>query len=193
MKLAYLANFDGDPARLEALMLCLLEQHEVDGLVPVGASADPVMAAVARRAGRLPPERGWTDPGFADFVLQAVLGGVAQDPTPREEVERTHRLQSAVSVGLAESHTLGNRRVAAVAEGGEPPAGIALIITDSAKAGVDRGADPPRVHPGQLRAGDGGTPASCVTVEPVGEGADAHLRVVFVGGGGQVMATELIE
>lgn len=94
MKVAFVSNSYGNLALLETVLMMLVERHEVDRIVPVGLAARDVDAVLFARKRRFPEEVQWTEAGYDDYVLSAVLEGAVE--TPAIEVERTEMLELTV-------------------------------------------------------------------------------------------------
>lgn len=177
MKVAFVSNSHGNLALLETALAMLVERHEVDRIVPVGGAIADVEAAIAARRRRFPEEVAWTDPGYEDYVVAAVLEGVVETPTA--ELERTELIEMVIRP-LAPQETaieIAGRRVGVAFEGEPLPETPVFVSASPGLHGVDRHQGRLRVCPGQLRdlAWDD-EPASCALVAM----AEGRLYVGFL-------------
>ncbi|MCB9552298.1 MAG: hypothetical protein R3F65_00415 [bacterium] len=177
MKVAFVSNSNGNLALLETALAMLVERHEVDRIVPVGGAIADVEAALAARRRRFPEEVAWTDPGYEDYVVAAVLEGVVE--TPPAELDRTELIEMTIRP-LAPQETaidIAGRRVGVAFEGEPLPDAPVIVSASPGLHGVDRFQGRIRVCPGQLRdlVWDE-EPASCALVAM----AEGQLYVGFL-------------
>ncbi len=194
-RIGVVAGTAGDLAQLERALLLLADRHHVRRVLPVGEAVADARTLVRDRARRFPEERAWTDAGYADFVLHAVLEGVAATPTTAEDAARTRRLRALladVEVGEPPVRVrVGAQDVAFVGGGAAPPEDVGLWVSAvvGAPAVLRPGGEPPCLRPGRLAGALGpGDPPACAIVDAVADG----LTVTFVGLDGQVLGTERI-
>jgi hypothetical protein len=196
MSLAVIAGTGGDLGLLERTLERLSTAHGVRRVVPVGDAVADARALLQDRARRFPEERAWTDAGYADFVLHAILEGIAEVPTPEAQGAKSRRLRALLGEVEGEGEPppriqIGDRAVAFVAGGAAPPTDVALWV--SAVSGPPAVARPagevPCLRPGRLGTGRSpGEPAACalLTAEP------NALVVTFVDPDGAVLGIERI-
>lgn len=196
-RLTVVAGTQGDLGRLDRTLWLLAERHKLRRVLPVGEAVDDAQALLDERSRRFPEERAWTDPDFADFVLHAVLHGVAETPVPEEEVSRTRRLRALLSeiddgAEVPSRVSLGDHAIAFVRSGSPPPPDVALWVTAAPgpPALLRTPGEPPCLRPGRLGEGRAaGEPPACaiLSAEPSG------LVVTFVeAAGGEVLSTERV-
>lgn len=151
MKVAFVSNSNGNLALLETALAMLVERHEVDRIVPVGGAIADVEAAIVARHRRFPTEVAWTDPGYADYVVAAVLEGLVSTPTA--EIERTELIEIAVQPLRPDETSIEIvGRAIGVAFEGEPLPDTPVVVSASPGLhGVEAHDGRLRVCPGQLR------------------------------------------
>ena len=193
MKLAFVGPAGGaTPARLEELLLSLLERRGVSHIVPVGAAAAEVAAVLRGRERRFPVEVPWSSPEYPDFVLAAVLDGVGASPAQPEERARNARLTSAVRrVGKSAVHfeSLGGRRIAVALDESHAPADVALLVVPAPGPGLDR---PAGGGPGRSRLRPSGMAPDGRLVAAEVEAAGSALEVRFVDANGEALRVERV-
>lgn len=192
MKLGFVGPGGATPARLEELLLALIERRGVDVIIPVGSAQAEVSAVLRSRERRYPLEVAWTSPEYADFVLAAVLEGVGAQPAQPEEQIRNQRLAAAVRrVGKGGAHleTLGSLRIAVSQDESQAPADVSLVVVAMPGPGLDR---PAGGGQGRSRLRPGGNTSDgrllAAEVELYGNG----LEIRFVDAQGDVLRTERI-
>ncbi len=177
MKVAFVSNSQGSGPLLETALLMLVERHDVDRIVPIGGAMRDVDAVLIGRRRRFPQAVTWTEKGYPDYVLAAVLEGVVE--TPLIEVERTEQLAAAVlPFDVRERAIDVEGRPIAVARPGEPePEGPIVVSEAPGRHGVQRRDGRIFVCPGQMRdlMWDD-EPASCALVAM----AEGQLYVGFL-------------
>lgn len=183
MRIAFLANTHGNLDLVERCLIMLADREQVDAIAAVGNAAYDVEAAMRGRQQRFPVAVEWADPGYPDYVLASVLGGVVE--APAHEVERSARIEgllfteSSVVIGPI---TVGIERTS-VRESAE-----AKIVVQSRPetTKIQRG-DPIRICPGHVRAHEyERAPATCLILE---EGANGAVHVRFIGIDGHQFGT----
>lgn len=176
MKIAFVSNSHGAGPLLETALLMLVERHDVDRIVPVGGAVRDVESVIVGRQRRFPDEVQWTDKGYADYVLAAVLEGVVQ--TPAAEVERTQILAAVVRpMDRTESIEIQGRELAVV-QPGQPEPDTPIVVSDyPGRHGVETRNGRIHICPGQLKelAWDD-EPAGCALVAM----AEGQLYVGFL-------------
>jgi hypothetical protein len=192
MTLAFVGPAGATPARLEELLLALVDRRELDAIVPVGAAQGEIAAVLRSRERRFPVEVPWTSPEYPDFVLAAVLDGVGAQPAQPEEQARNQRLVQLVRrVGRGAVHfeVEAGRRIAVAQDETHAPADVALVVVASPGPGLDRpvggGAGRCRLRPAGMTA-DGRLLAAEVS------GGDGFLEVRFIDASGEVLRVERI-
>ena len=190
MKIAFVGPAGATPARLEELLLTLVERRGVDVIVPVGGAQAEIAAVLRGRERRFPRDVGWTSPDYADFVLAAVIDGVGANPAPPEEQARNQRLANAVRrLGKGGIHIeeLGVRRIAVGQDEMLAPTDVALVVVAAPGPGLDRpvagGTGRHRLRPG------GTTPEGRLVAAEVEEVAGA-LEIRFVDATGETLRVE---
>ncbi len=189
MRLALVGSAGASPARLEELLLMLLERRGVDVILPVGAAQGEVQAVVRGRERRYPVEVAWNAPEYADFVLAAVLEGHGAQPAQLEEQARNQRLQRVIrrpGKGSVHLEEVGGRVIAFVQDEAQAPANATLVVVPMPGPALDRpasGVPRARLRPGGL-APDG----RLVAVEL--EATSGGLDVRFVDATGEILRTE---
>ena len=132
MKLAFVGPAGATPARLEELLLALVDRRGVDHIVPVGAAQAEVSAVLRGRERRFPLEVAWTSSEYPDFVLAAVLDGVGDRlrgeylaallVDPARVIERRHGDRALPSGEAADvAAYLAGLRAAPALPGSAPP------------------------------------------------------------------------
>lgn len=176
MKIAFVSNSHGAGPLLETALLMLVERHDVDRVVPLGGAVRDVETVIFARQRRFPDEVQWTDEGYPDYVLAAVLEGVAE--TPPIEVERTQLLSAVVRpMTSTESIEIVGRRLA-VAQPGEPEPDAPIVVSEyPGRHGVEYRDGRIHICPGQLKEVVWDEePASCALVAM----AEGQLYVGFL-------------
>lgn len=194
MRLAFVGPAGATPARLEELLLALVERRQVDAIIPVGAAVAEVSAVLRSRERRYPVEVPWTSPEYPDFVLSAVLEGVGVQPAPPDEQARNQRLLAAVRrVGKGTTHfeELAGRRIAAAQDESQAPADVSLVVVAMPGPGLDR---PAAGGTGRSRLRPGGATAEgrlvAAEVEALAGGAAGALEIRFVDAQGEILRVE---
>ncbi|MSP70729.1 MAG: hypothetical protein EXR76_00805 [Myxococcales bacterium] len=189
MKLAFVGPAGTTPARLEELLVCLVERRNVAYIVPVGAASGEIAAVLRGRERRFPVEVAYTAPEYPDFVLAAVLEGVGAHPGGPEERARTTRLMNAVRrIGKGPAHIeeLGPYQIAVALDEQQASSEVHLVVVPAPGPGLDRpstGSGRSRLRPAGLTS-DGRL--VCAEVELV----DGGLEVRFVDGSGETLRAE---
>lgn len=151
MKIAFVSNSYGNGLLLETVLLMLVERHEVERIVPVGSAIRDVEAVLVGRRRRFPEEVSWTDDGYSDYVLAAVLEGVVD--TPASEVERTEFLEMSIRPFDAREGAIDiqGHQIGIAFEGQPLPETPIVISPGPGRHGVEVVDGQTHVCPGQLR------------------------------------------
>ncbi len=192
MKLAFVGPAGATPARLEELLLALVDRRGVDHIVPVGAAQAEVSAVLRGRERRFPLEVAWTSSEYPDFVLAAVLDGVGANPAQPEEQARNQRLANAVrrlGKGAAHLETLGTRRIAVAQDETLAPTDVSIVVVAAPGPGLDR---PAGGGSGRCRLRPGGLTSEGRLVAAEVEEVAGVLEVRFVDATGEAIRVERI-
>lgn len=189
MKLAFVGPAGATPARLEELLVTLLERRGVDFIVPVGGAQGEISAVLRGRERRFPRDVGWTSPDYPDFVLAAVIDGVGANPAPPEEQARNVRLGAALRrTGKGGSHIeeIGGRRIAVAQDESTAPADVVLVVVAAPGPGFDH----PAGGTGRCRLRPGGTTAEGRLLAAEVEEVAGVLEIRFVDATGEIIRVE---
>lgn len=151
MKIAFVSNSYGNGPLLETVLVMLVERHEVERIIPIGSARRDAEAVVFGRRRRFPEEVPWTDPGYEDYVLSAVLEGVVE--TPASEVERTEFLDMSLRPfdpreGAVD---LGGHQIGVAIEGEPLPTTPYIVLASPGRHGIEVVDGRTYICPGQLR------------------------------------------